>query len=125
MSSQAINRLISSLRKLNSVCLAYKSNNNGGYRILSVQPRQFSSKSKDEYYTSAGLHDAKYPEHEMNEILRRVSKLEGPGIERRRQLNFVRNGIFIVASIAIPIVIISRLAYIYLMAGTGFDPPVD
>ena len=125
MSSQLISRLISSARRLNLVYLAYKPNVNGGYRVSNVRARQLSSKSGDEYYTSAGLHGAKYPETEMNEVLKRVSKIEGPEIERRRWFNIVRNFALVIVIFFTPWLIALRVLINFSQWGCGFDPPLD
>lgn len=50
-----------------------------------------------------GLNEAKYPEQEMTEILKRVSKIEGPEIARRRMWNFARNTVLLVAIPGTPV----------------------
>ena len=71
-----------------------------------------SSARSEDVYKSMGLNDAKYPEQEMTEILRRVSKIEGPEIERRRIWNFVRNTCILVGIFVTPwIFIASSIIY--------------
>ena len=60
----------------------------------------------------------------MTEILKRVTKIEGPEIERRRQFNFVRNGALIVGTVVVTIAIVFRRAHVYLSQGVD-DPPLD
>lgn len=91
MSSQGIIHLLRSSRKLNLLPLVHRFAKNDGGRLYCFQTRQLSSKPEEPVYKSQGLHDAKYPEQEMTEIIRRVAAIEGKEIERRRQWNALRN----------------------------------
>ena len=58
----------------------------------------------------------------MTEILRRVTKIEGPKTERRRQFNFFCNGAHNQGTITIAILF--RRVHLYLSQGID-DPALD
>lgn len=89
--------------------------------------RSFASNTSqtEEIYKSMGLNEAKYPEQEMTEILRRVSKIEGPEIERRRLFNFVRNAVVILTPIVSFYAILIGLVYFFIHQSDEIPDDLD